>query len=286
MDRLRDLGYVVESTRGPGGGYRLRPGANMAPLLLEEEDAIAIAVALTGAATSPVIGVGERAVQALVKLEQVLPSHLRERVRTLQAAITAEPAGAALIDAGSLTAMAEAIRDRERIGFVYRDRAGNESRREVEPHALVSRGRRWYLVAWDRDRRDWRTFRLDRAERVAGRRTSFEARQLPEDPADFVAAHIGAGGRYEARVTLDVPAHEIAERARWLWGSVEPIDERTSEFRTTDDDLDWLTQRIAMLGVDFEIRSPPELIAHMSGVAERLARGVGASMVAPASRGR
>ncbi len=247
----------------------------MAPLLLDDEDAIAIAVALTSAATSPVMGVGERSVQTLIKLEQVLPRHSRERVRTLEAAITAGPTGAARVDAERLTMTAEPIRDHERIGFPYRDRRGSERRREVEPHALVSLGRRCYLVAWDCDRRDWRTFRLDRAERVAGCRASFEPRQLPEEAAEFVAGRVEAAGQYEARVVLDVPADTIAERARWLWGSVEPIDDRTSEFRTTDDDLDWLTLRVAMLGVDFEVRSPPELIEHMSGVARRLAGGVG-----------
>lgn len=247
----------------------------MPPLLLDDEDAVAIAIALTSTATSPVVGVAETSVQTLVKLEQILPGHLRERVRTLQSAITAGPVGTARIDAATLTTTAEAIREHERIGFDYRDRSGAERRRDAEPHALVTLGHRWYLVAWDRDRRDWRTFRLDRVGPGVTRGTPFRRRELPESPVDFVAARVSAGGRHEARVTLRVPAEEIAERAGWLWGSVVSVDETTCEFRTTDDDLDWLTLRVAMLGVDFEVRSPPELVEHMSAVARRLARGVG-----------
>src|SRR5256714_5521234 len=155
VERLRELGYPVDSLTGPAGGYRLRPGTEMPPLLLDDEEAIAIAVGLRTAARASVAGVEETAVRALVKLEQVLPSHLRRRVRALGSATFTLPAGGPTVDPQHLTIIAAACRDSECIRFSYRRRDGAESRREVEPHALVNHGRRWYLVAWDRRREDW-----------------------------------------------------------------------------------------------------------------------------------
>src|SRR5215213_7208651 len=164
VERLRGLGYPVESLTGPAGGYRLRAGAAMPPLLLDDDEAIAIAVGLRTAARASVTGIEETAVRALVKLEQVLPSHLRRRVRALQAATTTVPTGGPTVDPQCLTVLAAACRDHERVRFAYSGRDGAESRREVEPHSLVNVGRRWYLVAWDRRREDWRTFRVDRID--------------------------------------------------------------------------------------------------------------------------
>src|SRR6476659_1977670 len=162
VDRLRQLGYPVDSVTGPSGGYRLRAGSAMPPLLLDDEEAIAIAVGLRTAARASVTGIEETAVRALVKLEQVLPSHLRRRVAALGSATYTLPDQGPTVDARHLTLIAAACRDLECVRFAYRRRDGTASRREVEPHALVNHGRRWYLVAWDRRRQDWRTFRLDR----------------------------------------------------------------------------------------------------------------------------
>src|SRR5882724_4212458 len=167
VERLRGLGYPVESRTGRAGGYRLRAGTAMPPLLLDDDEAIAIAVGLGTAARASVTGIEESAVRALVKLEQVLPAHLRRRVAALGSATSTLPAAGPTVDPQHLTVIATACRDSECLRFAYRRRDQTESRREVEPHSVVNVGRRWYLVAWDRGREDWRTFRIDRLARPA-----------------------------------------------------------------------------------------------------------------------
>jgi predicted DNA-binding transcriptional regulator YafY len=274
IDRLRLLGYPVESLTGPAGGYRLRAGTAMPPLLLDDEEAIAIAVGLRTAARVSVTGIEETAVRALVKLEQVLPAHLRRRVGALGSATFTLPASGPTVDPQHLTVIAAACRDTECLGFAYRSRDGTDSRREVEPHALVNHGRRWYLVAWDRRRDDWRTFRLDRLATPATIGARFVPRRLPaKDAAAYVKQSItGAPHRFEARVTLHAAAEEITSRVPAYWGAIEPIDAHTCEYRTGDDDLRWLALRIAMLGVDFEVHEPPELVEHLRALAVRIAR--------------
>src|SRR5688572_3082740 len=162
VERLRGLGYPVESMTGPAGGYQLRAGTAMPPLLLDDDEAIAIAVGLRTAAGGSVSGLEETSVRALVKLEQVLPSHLQRRVSALGNATVTMPSAGPQVDPQCLTVIAAACRDHERIRFAYHARDDTASRREVEPHSLVATGRRWYLVAWCCGRRDWRTFRVDR----------------------------------------------------------------------------------------------------------------------------
>jgi predicted DNA-binding transcriptional regulator YafY len=281
VERLRALGYPVESLTGPAGGYRLRAGTAMPPLLLDDDEAIAIAVGLRTAARASVTGIEETSVRALVKLEQVLPAQLRRRVRALQTATMTLPAGGPSVDPQALTVIATACRDAERVRFAYRGRDGAGSAREVEPHSLVNLGRRWYLVAWDRRREDWRTFRVDRLTRPASTGVRFAPHDLPaKDPATFVAQSLSAApNRYEARVTLHAPADTIRKQVPARWGSVDPIDERTCEYRTGDDDLDWLAVRVAMLGVDFEVHEPPELVEHLLALAARLTRATGGPAV-------
>ena len=276
VERLRELGYPVESLTGPAGGYRLHAGTAMPPLLLDDEEAIAIAVGLLTAARSSVAGIEETAVRALVKLEQVLPSHLRRRVEALGSATTAPSFGGPTVAPQHLTLIAAACRDSECVRFAYRRRDGTESRREVEPHGLVNLGRRWYLVAWDRRREDWRSFRLDRLSGPAATGLRFAPRSLPaKDAAAYVRQSIVEDPKnYEARVTLHVAAGEIAKRMPSHMGSVAPIDARSCELRTRDYDLSWIALRIAMLGVDFEVHEPPELTEHLRALADRLARAV------------
>jgi predicted DNA-binding transcriptional regulator YafY len=273
VERLRELGYPVDAVTGPAGGYRLHAGTAMPPLLLDDDEAVAIAVGLRTAAGASVTGIEETAIRALVKLEQVLPAHLRRRVNALQSVLATLPASGPLVDPEALTAIAAACRERETLRFTYRSRDQTESRRHVEPLSLVNLGRRWYLVAWDCDRADWRTFRIDRLERPrpAGRR--FTPRELPaENPAAYVAANLsGAAARYQARVTLHAPAGEVGARP-YLWGTVTAIDEHRCEYRTSDDRLDWLAMRVGMLGIEFEVHEPPELVAACAALAERLAR--------------
>jgi predicted DNA-binding transcriptional regulator YafY len=274
VERLRELGYPVESLRGPAGGYRLRAGTAMPPLLLDDDEAIAIAVGLRTAARASVAGIEETAVRALVKLEQVLPAHLRRRVGALGSATTTLPVSGPTVDPQHLTVIAAACRDSECLRFAYRSRDLTESRRLVEPHSLVNLGRRWYLVAWDRQREDWRSFRVDRLTKPASSGVRFVPRRLPaRNAAAYVERSITARpNRFAAVVTLHAPAEEITRRVPARWGAIEPIDARTCEYRTGDEDLGWLAMRIAMLGVDFEVREPPELVEHIRAMASRLGR--------------
>jgi predicted DNA-binding transcriptional regulator YafY len=277
VERLRELGYPIESVSGPAGGYRLRAGAAMPPLLLDDEEAIAVAIGLRTAARSAVAGIEETALSALVKLEQVLPAQLRRRVGALSAA-TSTPAavGGVTVDAQALTLLAIACRDCELVRFAYSAREGGHTRRVVEPHALVTLGRRWYLVAFDPDRGAWRTFRVDRVSqaRPSGRR--FSARTIPGgDPAAFVRTSIRKlTYRYEAIVTYQAPAERLRERMPLGWGSIEALDERTCMYRTSDDDLDWLAFRIGMAGIDFTVEGSPELISALARIAGRFADAV------------
>ena len=279
VERLRELGYPVESVAGPAGGYRLAAGTAMPPLLLDDDEAIAIAVGLSTAARASVAGIEETSVRALVKLEQVLPAQLRRRVAALGSATIAPAMDGPTVEPRQLTAIATACRDGECLRFAYRARDGADTRREVEPHSVVNLGRRWYLAAWDRGREDWRSFRIDRISRPASTGVRFRPRQLPvRDAAAYVRKSITeAPSRYQARVTLNAPASEIANRFPAHWGKVAELAGERCEFRTGDDDLDWLALRIAMLGVDFEVHEPPELAERLRALAGRLTRAAGAS---------
>ncbi|MBV8431739.1 MAG: YafY family transcriptional regulator [Solirubrobacterales bacterium] len=275
IERLRELGYPVQSLTGPAGGYRLRAGTAMPPLLLDDDEAVAIAIGLRTAARASVSGIEETSVRALVKLEQVLPAHLRRRVSALGSATIAPPGDGPTVDPQELTLIAAACRDSECVRFAYRSREGAETRRLVEPHALVNLGRRWYLVAWDRNRQDWRSFRVDRLNGPAATGVRFVARALPAaDPAAYVRRSIAAApNRYEARVTIHAAAEEVVSAVPFHWGTITPIDSRSCEYRTGDDELRRLALRIAMLGFDFELHEPAELSQHLQALSARLARG-------------
>ena len=275
IERLRELGYPVESLTGPAGGYTLRAGTAMPPLLLDDDEAIAIAVGLRTAARASVAGIEEAAVGALVKLEQVLPSHLRRRVAALGAATETAPGEGPTVDPQHLTEIAAACRDGERLRFAYRDRAGAETVREVEPWAVVHLGRRWYLAAWDCGREAWRSYRLDRLDRPATTGVRFAPRDRPADEAaTFVTRGIRERPhRYEARVVLHAPLEEARRRVPRWWGAIEPLDDASCEYRTGDDDLHWLAVRVAMLaGLELAVEGPPELLEHLSAMAGRLER--------------
>jgi predicted DNA-binding transcriptional regulator YafY len=221
-----------------------------------------------------VTGIEETSIRALVKLEQVLPTHLRRRVAALGSATIAAPVAGPTVDPQHLTTIAAACRDSECLRFDYRSRDGTATRREVEPHSLVNLGRRWYLVGWDRRREGWRTFRVDGLSRPATTGMRSTARTLPAgDAAAYVEQSIaGAWSRYEARVTVHASADEVTTRLPYVAGALEPIDAHRCEYRTSDDDLEWLAIRIAMLGVDVDVHEPPELIAQLNALARRLRR--------------
>jgi predicted DNA-binding transcriptional regulator YafY len=262
---------------GPAGGYQLRAGTAMPPLLLDDDEAIAIAVGLRTAAVGSVTGIEETAVRALVKLEQVLPSHLRRRVQALQAATqTLNVYGGPQVDPQYLTILAAAVRDHERVRFAYTARDRADSQRETEPHSLVNAGRRWYLVAYDCGRQDWRTFRVDRIQSPASSGARFHPRELPaKDAAEFVSRSLQSyPSRYEARVTVQCAAEELAGR-RWLGGDVKPLGKDRCELRTSDDNLDWLAMRIAMLPAPYTVHEPPELLERLRAIAGGIGAAVG-----------
>ncbi|MEV6314839.1 YafY family protein [Streptomyces sp. NPDC051776] len=280
VDRLRELGYPVHASPGTGGGYQLGAGAELPPLLLDDEEAVAVAVGLRTVAGGGIEGIEETSLQALAKLEQVLPSRLRRRVEALNSYTVPMLGGhrGPRVDAGTLTELVHACRDRERVRFEYRDHAGTPSRRIVEPHRLVFSERRWYLVAWDVEREDWRTFRADRIVPKPPHGPRFEPRRPPaEDLARYVSSGVSTAA-YAARavVLLHASAEVAAQRISPADGVLEPVDEHTCLLRTGAHSLEVLVIHIVLMGFDFEVREPAELGDHIWAIAERLGRALDA----------
>ncbi|MGW4568164.1 helix-turn-helix transcriptional regulator [Streptomyces sp. NPDC004561] len=276
IDRLRELGYPVQATKGSDGGYRLVAGKAMPPLVLDDEEAVAIAVGLRAGAGHAVAGVDEASVRALAKLEQVLPARLRHRVSTLQAATTPLTSGdGASIAPETLTVMASAVAGRERLRFAYRDKEGGESRRLTEPHRLVSTGRRWYLVAYDLDRADWRTFRVDRVSEPFATGVRFAERELPTgSAAEYLRRSIqGQRETYEFEVRFAVPAQQVVTRTPMWREMAEDDTEGGCVVRgATGDPVEWLAVRLAMAGYEFTVREPAELVERVRELGSRLSR--------------
>ncbi|GAA1663389.1 YafY family protein [Nonomuraea maheshkhaliensis] len=274
VERLRDLGYPVEATMGSTGGYRLVAGTAMPPLLLDDEEAVAITVGLSTAARQPVRGIEEASVRALAKLEQVLPARLRHRVRSLGSATEPMPGlDGPRLDPGLLATLAMAVRGGERVRFAYRANDGKVSGRLVDPHRLVAAGRRWYLLGHDLDRDDWRIFRLDRVSELLATGARIVPREPPGgDAAAYVAEQLySAEPTYEAVVTLRCA---VTEPVRAL-GEVTPLNKGACRVRTHADTLDWLAFRLLALGCEFEVHDPPELVARLRTLAGRLTRAAG-----------
>ncbi|WP_411086106.1 helix-turn-helix transcriptional regulator [Streptomyces sp. 061-3] len=278
VDKLRELGYPVNASPGTGGGYQLGAGAELPPLLLDDEEAVAVAVGLRTAAGNGVEGIGETSVRALAKLEQVLPNRLRRRVSALGAFTVPMLHGpdASTVDPGVLTELAGACRDSERLRFAYRAHDGSVSRRTVEPHRLVCTERRWYLVAWDLDRADWRTFRADRITPTPPHGPLFAPRR---PPADDLAAYVSKGvstAAYAARavIRLKVPVERAAERISPSSGVLERIDEDSCLLRTGAAGLDVLVIHVMLMGFDFEVVEPQELTDAIRTARDRLSRAL------------
>ncbi|MFD7225538.1 helix-turn-helix transcriptional regulator [Streptomyces sp. NPDC059892] len=279
VDRLRELGYPVNASPGTGGGYQLGAGAELPPLLLDDEEAVAVAVGLRTAAGNGVEGMGETSVRALAKLEQVLPNRLRRRVgalSTFTVPMLRGPRGS-LADPGVLTELANACRDSERLRFAYRDHEDSVTRRAVEPHRLVCTEHRWYLVAWDLDRADWRTFRVDRITPTPPHGPRFTPRT---PPAEDLAAYVSRGVSTRAYATaavirLRVSAAEAAQEVSPSTGVLEAVDEHSCLLRTGAASLDVMAIHLALLGFDFEVIEPPELTGHIRTLRDRLSRALG-----------
>ena len=279
IDRLRELGYPVEASRGVAGGYQLQAGAALPPLLLDDEEAVAIAVGLRTAAGGAVDGIEETSVRALTKVVQVMPARLRRRVEALRTHTVPSPFGRGpTVDATALTVIAQASRDHERLRFTYTARDGEPTPRLVEPHSLVTVGRRWYLVAWDVERHDWRTFRVDRLTEPAPAGAPFRPRELPGgDAAEFVRQRLASiPTRYRVEVVIRTAAERVASVVD-RWGTVEPIDDDSCRLLMNVDELEWPMFALASVGADFEVVEPPELRDHLRRVSDLFARSVPAT---------
>jgi predicted DNA-binding transcriptional regulator YafY len=271
VTRLRDLGYPVDAETGPTGGYQLGAGGALPPLLLADDEAVAVAIGLRVAASAGLDGCEDAAVAALAKLEQVLPAHLREQVAALHGStvLVGRPPQART-DPDRLLLLAQACRRQEVLHFGYTDSGGNDTERRTEPFRLVHAERRWYLVAHDRDRAAWRTFRVDRMGEVRTAGHRFVRHEEP-DAAGMVAdgMAIGAYGHI-GTVVVDAPLVEVAEEVARTVGVLEPIDDGHTRLRIAANDYDWIARYLA--GLPFTVSSvdPPELRAALRRVARRV----------------
>lgn len=282
IDRLRDLGYRVDATPGAAGGYRLGVGAALPPLLLDDEEAVAVTISLHTAATGSVAGLEEVSLRALTKLQLMLPSRLRRRVtafHTTTIPLTGPGSRREPVDPGLLTDIAAACRDQRRLRLHYAGREG-VTIRNVEPHRLVHTPRRWYLVAWDTDREDWRTFRLDRIQGPMGPPGArFTPREPPaEDMAAYVSQSISSAPyRYQARILMHAPLEEVAQRFSPTAGRLEAAGEDRCVLHTGSNSLDELALYVGIKGFDFEVLDLPELTPVLKDLAKRLGRAADGS---------
>lgn len=282
IDRLRDLGYPVDATTGVDGGYRLATGAHMPPLVFDDDEAVAVAVGLRTAAGAAIGGMDESSLRALTKIEQLLPDRLRRRVSALHTSVASMQWAAddGVVDADTLSVLAVACRDGEEVRFDYRRRDGHDSQRLVEPHRLVAADRRWYLVAWDLRRNDWRTFRLDRLgdARLAGGR--FAPREIPGgDAVRFLENTIGPRARHhEATIAIHAPLDQATDVLQWVDHTIEHTETESCVVRIRSEDLGRLAMTVARIALTMpvDVIEPPEL----AGAAARLAANLPANPTA------
>jgi len=275
-DRLRELGYLVETTPGPGGGYRLGVGSDLPPLLLDDEEAMAVAVVLGVSAGAAIPGIERAALATLARVDRLLPPRLRTQLAALRATTVALMSAPEVVPAEQLVTLARACDLHERAAFDYRSRQGERTDRRVEPHWLVATDRRWYLVAHDLDRQDWRTFRVDRMGQIRITGHTFEPRPL-EDPARLVAESIAvAPYLIQARITVSAPAEEVARRVPADIGVVKAAGTRTSILQLGAENLEWIAGYLVGTGFDFEVTEPVELRDYIAAVGQRLAAAHGA----------
>ncbi|HWN32171.1 MAG TPA: YafY family protein [Pseudonocardia sp.] len=275
IDRLRELGYPVHASRGVDGGYQLAPGAALPPLVLDDEEAVALAVGLQNAAQGSVAGIAESSVRALTKVTQVMPPRLRRRVEALRA-MTVSPGwgGSGLAaDPETLVAVAQVCRDTERLEFDYTAAGGEQTERQVEPLRLVSLGRRWYLVAYDLGRHDWRSFRVDRMRRPRGTGARFRPRELPaEDAAAFVRRGLKqVPASHTVRVLVRAPAAEVRARIG-QWATVSDAEGGQCLMTMNTDSLDWPAMALGSLGAEFTVLGPPVLLDYVREWGQRFGR--------------
>jgi predicted DNA-binding transcriptional regulator YafY len=275
VDRLRELGYVIDASAGRGGGYRLGAGSATPPLLLDDDEAVAVAVAL-GAAAGNAAATDDVALRVLAKLDQLLPKRLRRRLSALPAVTVSLVNPESTVSLSILAAVAAACRDQVQLRFSYRDMRGAASTRLVEPMRLVHTGRRWYLAAWDVERGDWRTFRIDRVQHQPRLTTAarFVPRQPPEDFATMVSKSIRSWSyRYQARLRVRGSAAELQSRLPPWAGAIEPLDDGHCVVTVGGDSHEMLAAMIVHAGVEFSLIEPQELAQPMREIAARLLQG-------------
>ena len=274
IDRLRQLGYPVQASSGVAGGYAFRAGQALPPLLLDDEEALAVSIALRTATAGAVGGIEEPALRALVKLEQAMPARLRKRVDALRSAILPLDRTGPVVEASVLATLAGACRDQLRTEFSYEDAQGRSAQRSVEPQGVVHTGQRWYLVAWDRVRNDWRTFRIDRIVGDPQVGAHFAPRASPDggDLKGYVSRSITAPHQAEqARVVLHAPYAVMSRRIPPSAGVVTPLDQGQRcqlECAANDSLVYWLMA----LDVEFEVLAPAALKERLRVAGERALR--------------
>lgn len=278
VESLQNLGYPITTTRGIGGGYHLAPGGSLPPLVLSEDEAAAVVIALKEAATGSYATDSAAAVSALAKIVQVLPGAIRTRIDSLQRLVAVPgPFGTpAHVDTTVLTAFALAARDHEELTFDYTDAAGAQTHRQAEPHHVVSLNQRLYLVAYDLTRADWRSFRVDRASNPERSKRTFAPRALPmPDPVEFVRANIATARKvHTVTATVHLPA-STAQKGLGEWGTATPIDAQTCTVRIPAGDLDWPIFALIALHAPFTIHSPEEALDHVAAWRDRLTDVIG-----------
>lgn len=274
IDKLRSLGYLVDARPGVAGGYRLAPGAVMPPLLLNDDEAIAVAVGLS-AAVAGGAGAREVSLTALAKLEQVLPTRLRQRVGAVREATNTVPATPSPLDLTALSGVAFAIRGRQRLRFGYAKPDHVEQARYVEPQSLVNWGRLWYLLAWDLDRDDWRIFRVDRMTARPPTGVTFRPRADPDrDVVGYVTRRVAAaGGRCLARVLVHAPA-AVAARTPFPI-TIESVGESACVIEIDAGDPARIALWLVQLNADFEVVDGDGLALAVDALAARLQRATG-----------
>ncbi|GAB2527852.1 helix-turn-helix transcriptional regulator [Paramicrobacterium agarici] len=275
VERLRDLGYGIEATRGAIGGYRLEAGTGLPPLLLSDDEGVAIAIGLRSQATAGLRGAEHTTLSALAKIEQVLPSGLRQRVAALQSHASTSPGQGPPVAAELLGLLALCCRDSERIRFDYTDAGGRTSARSTEPHRLVPLARRWYLLAWDRDRDAWRTFRVDRITKPFQTRVHFAPRTLNEQESERLVREAVRfrSTTVTAMLHFDAPIHDVARELGWWARNASSNADGTTTLPVEAESVEALVAGFAWISprLSYTVEGPPELRAHLRAQADSFA---------------
>ena len=274
VDRLRSLGYPVDSSSGTAGGYSLGVGTFLPPLMLDDDEGVAVAVALALASGVTVVGIDDASQRALAKLSRVLPSRLRKRFGALRTSLVRITDAGPTVELAVVAALAMACAEHRGLRFGYRAHDGAITERSIEPHRLVNMGRRWYLVAWDVEKADWRTFRVDRMSAPIRETVHFVPRPSPdEDLVRYVTRAVASGPyRHSVVVALAAPIDVMRTRVSAAEGMLAAIDPATCRLSLGTNSLESTAAWLAQLGVDFTVESPSELARCIEKLAERLVR--------------